>query len=190
MIYAFDMGNVVIRNIEVNHKAVELLGVNPEEFSLDYEHYQFPLMDGTISVDAYYRHLEAIFGIKVPGAPFSDLFEPVFNEPMVKVIEKLKVRGNRIICVSNTFQPHWDVIQGRKLDKYFDKVYLSHEIGITKPSPLCFKRVLREENVEAKDVMFTDDREENVVAAGKLGMKTFLYSFSKTEEELKKAFSL
>lgn len=188
MLYAFDMGNVVVRNIEVNHKAIELLGVDPEEFLLDYEHYAFPLMEGALSVDEYYRHLEHVFGVKVPGAPFSDFFAPVFNEPMVRIIKALKARGNRVICLSNTFQPHWDVIEERKLDQYFDAVYLSHEMRLSKPSAAFFNKVLEKEGVEARDVFFTDDRDENVEAAAKLGMKTFRYSFSVSDAELERIY--
>ena len=60
-------------------------------FELDYNHYVFPMMDGFIPVEAYYRHLEETFSITVPGAPFSDLFDPSFNEPMVFKGENLRI---------------------------------------------------------------------------------------------------
>lgn len=190
MLYVFDMGNVVIKGIDVNEKTIELLGVDAEEFYSDYRHYDFVLMDGTLSVDDYYSHLEKVFGIKVPGKPFGDFFHPHFNEPMVEIINELRKRGNRVVCASNTFKPHWDVIQDLGLDKVFDKCYLSHEMGLTKPSVAFFKAVLKEEGVEPKDVFFTDDYKENIDGANKLGMNTFWYVKGYDDSKLKKVFGL
>lgn len=190
MLYAFDMGNVVIKGIDVNEKTVKLLGIDAEEFYSDYRHYDFVLMDGTLSVDDYYRHLERVFDIKIKSKPFSDFFNPHFNEPIIEIIKELKKRGNRVICVSNTFAPHWDVIVEKGLDKFFDKCYLSHEMGLTKPSAAYFNAVMKAENVKPQDVFFTDDYKENIDAAQKLGMNTFWYVKGYDDTKLKKVYGL
>ena len=175
MLYVFDMGNVVIKGIDVLTDTIKLLGVDAGEFLCDYKHYEFPLMDGSLTVDEYYRHLEHIFGIEIKTKPISDFFRPHFNEPIVKVLEELKKRGERIICASNTYEPHWNIIHKRGLDCYFDKSYLSHEMGLTKPSRAFFEQIMREEHVNPCEMIFTDDYYENIEAAQKLEIKTVWY---------------
>lgn len=184
------MGNVVIKGIDVNEKTVKLLGIDAEEFYSDYRHYDFVLMDGTLSVDKYYRHLEHVFNIKVQGKPFSDFFDPYFNMPMIEIIDELRKRGNRIVCASNTFAPHWDIIKAKGFDKVFDKCYLSHEMGLTKPSVAFFNAVMKEEGVKPSEVFFTDDYKENIDAAQKLGINTFWYVKGYDDSKLKKVFGL
>lgn len=175
MLYAFDMGNVAIKGIEFLEKTISLLGVCAPEFLLDYAHYNHVLMEGLLSDEDYYRHVEHAFGIKVPGRPLSDFFNPRFNQPVVKVISALRSDGHRIICASNTFEPHWSIIQKRGLDVLFDKCYLSHEMGVTKPSAAFFRHIMKSENVQPEEMMFIDDMKENIDAAKQLGIKTLWY---------------
>lgn len=188
MLYVFDMGNVVIKSIEVLDQTIELLGVDAKEFLLDYHHYDHVLMDGSLSLDDYYKHVEHVFGIKVLGKPFSDLFNPHFNQPMVDIIKKLKTNGNRVVCGSNTYEPHWTVIQNKGLDKVFDKCYLSHEIGLTKPSKAFFNYILEQEHVDASDVFFTDDYLENIETAQSLGINTFWYKKGFDDSKLESVY--
>lgn len=188
MLYVFDMGNVVIKGIEVLDQTIKLLGVDAKEFLLDYHHYDHVLMDGTLSLDDYYRHAEHVFGIKISGKPFSDLFNPYFNQPMVEIINKLRADGNRVVCASNTYEPHWTVIQNKGLDKVFDKCYLSHEIGITKPSKSFFNYILEHENTKAQDAFFTDDYKENIDNAAEMGFKTFWYEKGFDDSKLESVY--
>lgn len=188
MLYIFDMGNVVVKGIHVVEQTIELLGVDAQEFSRDYMYYDHPLMDGTLTCDDYYKHVEHVFNVKVPGKPFSDFFHPYLNEPMVAIIEKLKAQGNRIVAGSNTFKPHWDIIEKLGQDKYFDKCYLSHEMGITKPAKAFFEYILREENVAPQDVFFTDDYKENIDSAASLGINTFWYMKGFDDSKLESKF--
>lgn len=190
MLYIFDMGNVVVKDIYVLEETAELLGVDSRELFLDYKYYDHPLMDGVIHPDDYYKHLEHVFDVKVPGKPFSDFFHPKLNEPMVQVIEKLKAQGHRIVAGSNTFKPHWDIIEKLGYDRFFDRCYLSHEMGITKPLTSFFKYILKEEKYDACDTFFTDDFKENIDAAASLGIKTLWYRKDFDDSQLLKAFNL
>ncbi len=175
MLYVFDMGNVVIKGIDVFEETIKLLGVDAGEFLFDYNHYVFPLMEGSMSIDSYYRHLEHVFGVKIDSNPFGDFFNPYFNLPVVEILKELHRRGERVICASNTYAPHWEVIKQKNLDKFFDYAYLSHELGLSKPFEAFFKYISEKEGVDYSDMYFMDDYEENIVAASKLGIKTFWY---------------
>jgi putative hydrolase of the HAD superfamily len=65
--------------------------------------------------------------------------------------------------------------QGRfdRFKNCFEKFYLSHEIRLRKPDPEIFDYVLKENGLVAAETLFVDDTEENTIAAGKLGIKTW-----------------
>ena len=58
----------------------------------------------------------------------------------------------------------------------FDAVFLSAELGITKPAPAVFDTVTSRLGVEPKQITFVDDSETNVVGAGAVGWDAIQFS--------------
>ena len=48
-------------------------------------------------------------------------------------------------------------------------------MGVSKPDPDFWRIILTAEGVDAKDAVFTDDRQENVDAAAALGIRSILF---------------
>ena len=71
------------------------------------------------------------------------------------------------------------------LDSLFDKVYLSYEIGLRKPEPEIFQKVLNDNNLKAEETLFIDDREEHTLAAERLGIRVYHLT---SEENLESLF--
>ena len=68
-----------------------------------------------------------------------------------------------------------------------DATFYSGNYGIRKPDARVFQIVLRELGARPRDVIFIDDREENVAAARKLGMMGVVFvDASQGEKELNK----
>ncbi|MBL7753265.1 MAG: HAD-IA family hydrolase, partial [Chitinophagaceae bacterium] len=55
---------------------------------------------------------------------------------------------------------------------FFDKVYLSHRVGLRKPDPTIFKRILDENGLLAEHTLFLDDSLQHIEAAASLGIQT------------------
>lgn len=175
-LFLFDMGNVVVKNITMLGKIARRWNLDREEFFTDYLHYEFPLMEGFISSRQYWDHIEEVFGVKVEGDPFSDAFEPVFNEEIVSLIASLRKEGKRVVCASNTIDPHWKILDRMGALSLFDKVYASHEMHTTKPSKFFFLHILQREGVRIEDAYFVDDHEPNIIRARSLGLASLLYA--------------
>ncbi len=81
------------------------------------------------------------------------------------------------------------LLQARKIeevDKIFDVVVLSGEVGFSKPQKEAYEIVLSELGVLPEEVVFIDDLLENIVGAEKLGIKGVLYkSPSQLKESLR-----
>ncbi len=58
------------------------------------------------------------------------------------------------------------------LNFFFDKVYLSHRIGMRKPNLDIFEKVLSDNNLKPENTLFIDDSEQHIEAAAILGIQT------------------
>ncbi len=175
-LFLFDMGNVVVKNIAMLDKIAKRWNLDGEEFLEDYQHYEFPLMEGFVSSAAYWAHVNEVFGIEVEGDPFYDAFQPVFNDEMVALIGALRKAGKRVVCASNTIDPHWRILEDMGALALFDKVYASHLMHTTKPSRYFFEQILRDEGCSIEQAYFVDDHEPNISRARSLGLAGLLYA--------------
>lgn len=57
------------------------------------------------------------------------------------------------------------------LDDVFDSIVISAEVGVAKPDPAIFQRLLDEWAFPADAVVFIDDSGDNIAAARRLGME-------------------
>lgn len=100
-----------------------------------------------------------------------DMWSAWAVEPTVlSLIDRLRERY-RIAMVSNAT----DVLEERLAERYgvadrFETIVNSWRLGIPKPEEGIYEELLRRVQVEAHEVVFIDDRAENVTAAASMGM--------------------
>ena len=191
-LFIFDMGDVLVYNGVNFPEIARHLGLDEDVFMADYERYDIPLMEGWMDTLCYMRHLETEFGVRIDGNLFSEIYHPSVNTSLLPVLEKIRGAGRRAVIGSNTFRPHADVIAAleEKPFSYFDALYFSHDMHITKPSLSFFRYILDKEGVDASASFFVDDREENIRAAESLGIRSFLYSGERNRELMEKVTAL
>ena len=97
-------------------------------------------------------------------------------EERVQLIKKLK-NNHTIYLLSNTNAIHIDAFKkqlgNRKwlaFCKLFDKMYLSHELGLRKPDIKIFEYILKEQKRKAEEVFFIDDSPQHIASAKKIGI--------------------
>ena len=174
-LFMFDLGNVVIDNIEVNDKIAEYYHLNREEYEIDYGHYVYPLMDGTIDASFYFKHVSHQFKVDIPPDSFATFFKPTINEEVRDLILSLRGEGHTVVCASNTYKGHYDIIREMGVLDLFDQNFASHEMGICKPARQFFEHILTKMNFDATNSFFIDDLPENVEMGEKLGIKSMLF---------------
>jgi len=97
--------------------------------------------------------------------------------PMPGALDLLsQLRGRyRLACLSNNEEVHWNRLkQLHQADSYFDKCYLSHEIGMIKPDPDVYEYVIEDIGLEPSVILFFDDNPECVASARQSGMQACL----------------
>lgn len=94
--------------------------------------------------------------------------------PEVHSVLKLLKPGHKLGLISNAFPSLEELLDLLDLSGYFDSLVISALVGVSKPDARIFQIALEDLGVEAKDSLFVDDMEENVLAAEELGFTAFL----------------
>src|SRR5688572_25416007 len=94
-----------------------------------------------------------------------------------------------LILVSNTNAMHVEYLRANyQVFDYFEHLIFSHEVGSLKPDTKIFKAAIAVSGRPPEALFFTDDREENIVAARQLGMQAHQFvSEAKLIEALREA---
>jgi len=142
------------------------------------------LEEGKLSQDEFYEAVRKQAGRFVSketiDAGWMGFMKEVPGYKMV-MLEELRRKGYRLYLLSNTnpvimdwasttaFSP-----QGKSIYEYFDKLYLSYQIGYTKPGPEIFQFMFDDSGMIPSESLFIDDGKANVEMGEQLGMKTYL----------------
>ena len=106
---------------------------------------------------------------------------------VVDLIKSLK-RNYKIGLLSNSNSEFIEgILRDHDLNDLFDSDVISQKVGFIKPQREIFEIALKELNVESGEVLFIDDRESNITASEKLGIKGIIYrDFNQLIEALEK----
>lgn len=63
---------------------------------------------------------------------------------------------------------------GIPMEEYFDKIYVSYRMKMTKPSPEIFRAVSADLGIRPGEALFIDDSSANIATASQLGFNTML----------------
>lgn len=97
----------------------------------------------------------------------------------IRQVAALRGRGIRTYVLSNNNPASMRFIRamfaegGRTMDDCFDKIYLSYELKILKPSPEIFRAMLADSGMLPEQTLFIDDGEKNVATARDLGFAVY-----------------
>ena len=107
-------------------------------------------------IEAFHRRWPETLAGEIPGT--------------VDILEELRAAGVRIFALSNWSAETFPVALERfPFLGWFDGIVISGEVGVIKPDPRIFERLLDRFGVEARDAVFVDDSAANVAATGRLG---------------------
>jgi len=120
-----------------------------------------------------------------PTFPFDDYFEELylhFAKPeawtpfpdVVPALDHLRSQGYRLAVLSNLDSRLRPVLAGLGLESYFEKLFISAELGAAKPSPTIYRLALRGMDCAPEAAWMIGDEHGNDIAAPRsLGMGTY-----------------
>lgn len=111
-----------------------------------------------------------------PQTYTSVLKDSVGADPnMYVLINELKESGIRIGMLSNIDDRYTKLIRDFGFYEPFDPCLLSCEMGLEKPDPKAYELLLKTIDLPAEEIVFIDDKQENVEAAKKVGIDAILF---------------
>ena len=137
---------------------------------------------GRISEDVCYVQVGERFNLRPEevGEAFSqarDSLQP--NESMIAELSELKAKSNgtlRVYAMSNISKPDYAVLSTKTADwSVFDRVFTSGDAGMRKPNLNFYHHVLKETRTIPQDVIFVDDKFENVFSARSIGIRGVVF---------------
>jgi FMN phosphatase YigB (HAD superfamily) len=184
----FDLGKVLVdfnfeTGVQALHAACSISRSQLEEVLWD-ENWIRRYERGEISTSDFHNYLCETADLQMDLSGFCETWSSVFlPEPIVseELLTALKPKYP-LILVSNTNEAHLEFVRSHYhvLD-YFDHQILSYEVGSLKPDRRIFEHAITASNRPAEALFFTDDRQENVLAAQELGMHAHQF---RTESQL------
>jgi 2-haloacid dehalogenase len=173
---AFDLGGVLIhwdprllyRKLLPSEDAVErfLAEVCPPDWNARMDA-GLPLADGIAERVGLFPHHEPL--IRAYGERFGEMMLPIHGS--IALLEELAACGVGLFALSNWAAETFDATRHAfPFLERFDGLVISGKIGLAKPDPRIFSHLLETHGLAAADVVFVDDKAQNVEAARALGI--------------------
>ena len=186
----FDLGQVILNvNWRLTYEAFQELGIRRIDRIFDKLHQQdvfSNLQTGKLDSRRFIRYLLQYLPNGATEQQVVDAWNAMlldYPRKRLHLIHELS-REFRTFLLSNTNKIHWEryhpqylqILEEENLPPLFEKEYYSHEIGLAKPDTAIYKLVLNEQNLQAGETLFLDDKPENLEAAEQLNIHTQLVS--------------
>ena len=136
---------------------------------------------GQVTTEQFYAEIRRVTGFRGDLAEFSECFADIFVaiEPMVQLQAALRRQGLTAYAFSNTNELAAEHIK-RSFPFYanFDGYILSYEHRAMKPDAKLYEVVERESGRRNADLLYLDDRPENIMAGAARGWQVILHETS------------
>jgi HAD superfamily hydrolase (TIGR01509 family) len=178
----FDLGKVLVdfdysiaaRRIAARGKMTVLeiaAYLNRSPLFVEYE-------SGRVTTQQFFDEIRRVTGFQGDLAEFSNCFADIFTaiEPMVQLQAELQQRGMAAYAFSNTNELAVAHIRPTfPFYSKFDGCILSYEHGVMKPDAGLYEVVERQSGRRGAEILYLDDRPENVAAGAARGWHAILH---------------
>lgn len=180
----FDFGGVIL-DIDPDlsrRRFAEMLGI---ENACKLEAEQLPQLyeKGLISRAEFVSRINQIAGTQLSADEILSVWNAMllnYKPARIEWIKRLHAT-HRLLLLSNTNDSHFEYFHNKLIAEYgvtfyqlFDHVYLSHEMGMLKPSHEIYETVIAEQQLNLQRTLFVEDTARNVAGAQEVGLQTLL----------------
>ena len=177
----FDLGGVLVRIARDWQDACGRAGVElPHTTAENRERHRALMLryeTGEIDDAAYLREAPGCVGEGVAAEQVVRVFDAWLlgmYPGAADLLVELKARGLKTACLSNTNARHWAALAGREEYRAIQQVdyrLASHELRVMKPNEAAYRRAEAATGFWGEQVLFFDDKPENVAAARAVNWK-------------------
>jgi putative hydrolase of the HAD superfamily len=184
----FDLGGVLL-DIEFKrtYEAFRDLGINnayDPSNNPDILELFMSLEKGMYSVEGFHKRFRVMTGFDGCNHDLDHALNAMiigYKRERIERVQELSLKYNTYI-LSNTNAIHcehynWVLFKEfeiKNLNRIVKKAYYSHELGVRKPDPEIYEKMISDSGMKAKESLFFDDRQENLDTARDLGFEVML----------------
>jgi putative hydrolase of the HAD superfamily len=179
---AFDVGNVIWHFKSpltfFRHRHASLLGI---KFALYWQKYQQVYQDFETNRLDIYQWSRSI-NPQVSRQQINDClknsfsqtrFEKHLNHRLIKLLKQLKPKFT-LTMISNCENFLFPYVHQRLVPVFHHSI-LSWQVGVRKPNPTIYQQIFKYGSWQPEEILFVDDKPENILGAQSLGLNTILY---------------
>lgn len=180
----FDYGGVICEPQSGADRArlASASGAPAADFEAAYWRYRLDYDRSALDITAYWQQIAADLGRSYSDAQIAELSRLdcaswlTLQPSTVELITGLAAGGQRLALLSNAPADVAEAVQALPVAGYFEHLVFSCALKSAKPDPECFQATLAVLGAEPANVIFLDDRPDNVAAAAALGMVSFRFT--------------
>lgn len=193
----FDLGGVIL-NIDYNLTQKAFVDIGITNFDDIYSQLsQTSLFDelekGNIGKEEFVAELKKVTPVHITESQIITAWNAMlldFPLRRLQILQQLRLHYD-LFLLSNTNEIHeaefnrilMDVNGIPNIGTFFDKVYLSHRVGLRKPMKEIFERVLTDNTLDPNKTLFIDDSPQHIESAKALGIQTIYLEKGMTIEK-------
>jgi putative hydrolase of the HAD superfamily len=177
-VIVFDYGEVISRSPSERDRAdlLAVADVPDAAFWGPYWAHRDGLDQGTTSIREYWKLVAADLGVSFSESRIQELWVADYTgwlsvDPgTFDVVADLFDGGSRIALLSNAGFDFASPFRFSPIARFFERVFVSAELGMIKPDPRIFTEVARELGIAPTEMVFIDNKQINVAGAETLGI--------------------
>lgn len=177
----FDYGEVFSRHVDVRPALARMLGVPVPDFC-DAWAAERHLYDRGVTDLAYWRAVGARLGVRIAPELAAELTAVDLSgwsrvrPEAIALLEELAANGTPLALLSNAPRSHARFFRRRPWAAHFQHLWFSGETGRAKPDPEAWEPLPAALNARPSQLLFFDDRQENVDSARTAGLRAELWT--------------
>jgi putative hydrolase of the HAD superfamily len=128
---------------------------------------------GEISSEAFFQGLKELLGLPVPLQKVQAAWDSLIVDflPGVRELMREVKESHPLYALSNTNPSHIDLLDRNFPDmNLFDELFTSTGWRMRKPNPEIYEKLIATLNLEPQEILFVDDRPENIEGARAVGI--------------------
>lgn len=179
----FDFGGVIYQHPKavIPEVIARIYDIPLEKAAQEYSAYKNDYYLGKISTERLVTALSAVFKSKKSVEDVKQLWLLHYaklatsNQEVINIIKTLR-QHYKVYLFSNTTEMSHLHNDTTGIYKNFDGLFMSYQLGLKKPDPEVFKKVLSSIGFKPEECLFIDDDQGNLETAKQLGIKTILFN--------------
>jgi putative hydrolase of the HAD superfamily len=151
-------------------------GVPVPDFQVPYWAYRLSYDRAELDGATYWHKVAAALGLSFPASQVAELIRLDIAswlhlcDGTVTLLNDLAAAGHRLALLSNAPADFAEVMVKQPVARLFEHLAFSCYLGSVKPEPECYRAVLATLGARPGDVVFIDDRPENIAGAAAVGI--------------------